>query len=376
MTPEHSPYRSLGRVIALALSFGAGGLLFAQPAAGQGESKSLSAWEELAFWDSIKDSKNPGEYQAYLAAYPQGRFAAIAAIRIKELGGDRAPTGTETTPAASPRLPPAPAQVPENAQSVAPGTAAVTVGAPTASSDSRKPGDTFRDCPDCPQMLAVQPGRFSMGSNRNRPDERPEHAVTIPHPFAMGVYEVTNGEWDACVREGVCRYSPKETADARLPIGNLSWDDAQQYLQWLSGKTGGKYRLPTEAEWEYAARAGTTTNYWWGDTKGKARANCTNCGSPWDGKGASPVGSFQPNAFGLYDANGNLWEWTADCWNDSYKGAPADGSAWTRGECLSRVLRGGSWNLDADYMRSSRRSTYDRDVRYYLNGLRVAKDLD
>jgi formylglycine-generating enzyme required for sulfatase activity len=225
-------------------------------------------------------------------------------------------------------------------------------------------------------MVVIPSGSFMMGSNHNRPDERPQHKVTIGRAFANGAYEITNSEWDACVREAACRYSPRRAEEGRLPIGNVSWDDAEQYVHWLSGKAGGHYRLPTEAEWEYAARAGTRTTYWWGDAKGSGRANCSNCATSWDGKGKSPVGSFSPNPFGLYDMNGNLWEWTADCWNRSYNGAPTDGSAWIHGQCLSRVLRGGCWNLGADYMRSARRGTYDRDVRYYLNGFRVAKDLD
>ena len=115
--------------------------------------------------------------------------------------------------------------------------------------------------------------------------------------------------------------------------------------------------------------------YSWGDEAGQNQANCKDCGSQWSGKEPAPVGSFQANPFGLYDVHGNLWEWTADCWNDNYKGAPSDGSVWTKGDCIARVLRGGAWQLDADYMRSARRSHYDRDVRYHLNGLRVAKTL-
>ncbi|MGB5451975.1 MAG: SUMF1/EgtB/PvdO family nonheme iron enzyme [Sedimenticolaceae bacterium] len=241
--------------------------------------------------------------------------------------------------------------------------------------DSLMPGDTYRDCDACPEMVVVPAGRLEMGSVGNRAEETPVHSVVIPGPFAIGVYEVTVDEWDACLREGGCRQSPQQGQEGRLPMVNISWDDAQRYVAWLSAKTGRKYRLPTEAEWEYAARAGSSTLFWWGDAPGDTRANCADCGGAWGGKSTAPVGSFQPNPFGLHDVHGNAWEWTGDCWNPSYTGAPADGTPWLRGDCISRVLRGGSWALDHDYMRSARRSRYDRDVRYYLNGLRVVSEL-
>jgi len=245
--------------------------------------------------------------------------------------------------------------------------------APPKTPVSFRPGDVFRDCDDCPQLVVIPAGRFEMGSNR-RTDEKPPHPVDIPKPFAFGVYEVTVDEWNACLRAGGCKQSP-EQGEGKLPIANVSWENTQNYLKWLSDKTGQKYRLPSEAEWEYAARAGTATRYWWGNDKGLKKANCTDCGSPWDGNGASPVGSFKPNPFGLYDVHGNVWEWTQDCWNPSYNGAPSHGEAWISGDCLSRVLRGGSWALDHEYMSSARRLRYDRDVRYYLNGFRVVREL-
>lgn len=237
------------------------------------------------------------------------------------------------------------------------------------------PGDTYRDCDVCPQMVVIPPGRFTMGSDTGNAEEKPPHAVVIPQPLAVGTHEVSVDEWDACLREGGCRQSPEQGLQAKTPMANVSWDDAQAYIAWLSAKTGRKYRLPTEAEWEYAARAGSSTRYWWGDEHGKGRANCTDCGVQWGGKSASPVGSFKPNPYGLYDVHGNVWEWTADCWNPSYSGAPGDGTPWLRGDCISRVLRGGSWAVDHQYMRASRRSRYDRDVRYYLNGFRVVSEL-
>ncbi len=214
-----------------------------------------------------------------------------------------------------------------------------------------------------------------MGSDRGHPEERPTHTVTLPKPFAIGVYEISVQEWDACLREEACQLAPDTHSDLTLPMSNLSWDDTRQYVEWLTRKTGNDYRLPSEAEWEYATAAGTKSRFWWGDEVGKSNANCNDCGSRWDGKSPAPVGSFKPNPFGLFDVHGNLWEWTQDCVNRSYEGAPTDGTAWMRGDCLGRMLRGGAWNLGADYMRTTRRHNYDSDVRYYLNGFRVVRSL-
>jgi formylglycine-generating enzyme required for sulfatase activity len=161
---------------------------------------------------------------------------------------------------------------------------------------------------------------------------------------------------------------------------NVSWDDAQRYVAWLSRITGKKYRLLSEAEYEYAARAGTQTAYPWGDDiklNGKAMANCNGCGSQWDSKQTAPVGSFPPNAFLLYDMVGNVWEWTEDCYNNSYKGAPADGSAWTNeGDCNARVVRGGSWLNDPGDLRSAPRAGSSTDNRIDYIGFRVAQTLN
>jgi formylglycine-generating enzyme required for sulfatase activity len=158
-------------------------------------------------------------------------------------------------------------------------------------------------------------------------------------------------------------------------VMNVSWNDTQTYLRWLSEKTGRRYRLPSEAEWEYAARAGSRTAYWWGNGLGKANANCAGCGSEFDRRETAPVGSFAANALGLYDMLGNVAEWVEDCWNSTYKGAPSDGSAWTRDRCPEHVLRGGSFNNDPRYIRAAARFKYDADVRFSANGFRVARDL-
>ena len=156
---------------------------------------------------------------------------------------------------------------------------------------------------------------------------------------------------------------------------NVSWDDTQQYVAWLSRMTGQPYRLLTEAEWEYAARAGTTTAYYWGDEIGKGNANCDGCGSQWDGKQTAPIGSFAPNAFGLYDMAGNVHQWVQDCYHDDYNGAPTDGSAWTSGDCSARVIRGGSWNFNPQYLRSANRNLLPTGFRNYFGGFRVGRTL-
>ena len=187
------------------------------------------------------------------------------------------------------------------------------------------------------------------------------HSVTI-QPFEIGKYEVTFDEYSAFVldTDGVELPHDERWGRGSRPVINVSWDDAKAYAEWLSRVTGKPFRLPTEAEWEYAARAGTTTNYWWGDEvnqDGKVWANCYGCGSEWDGKRTAPVGSFPANGFGLHDMHGNVWEWTEDDWHDNYNGAPDDGRSWTddpRGSY--RVIRGGGWYLGARYCRSAFRS--------------------
>jgi len=191
----------------------------------------------------------------------------------------------------------------------------------------------------------------------------------------MGRREVTFEEWDACLAEGGCRYRPEDQGLGRgaRPASDLDWNDAKAYVAWLSRKTGKKYRLPTEAEWEYAARAGTKTAYYWGNAIEKDRANCTGCTATPLNKTVA-TGSFPPNAFDLFDMAGNVAEWVEDCWEDNYKTAPRDGSAFTKAGCRERVLRGGSFNNDQRFVRTAARFKYDYDVRYYANGFRVVRE--
>jgi formylglycine-generating enzyme required for sulfatase activity len=281
--------------------------------------------------------------------------------------------------AASTSPPPAePLPAPKAEQPAPAPTASATAAEPaqTPQSGGNMPGETFRDCAECPQMIVIPAGEFEMGSN-DTPREKPVHRVGIARPIAIGRREVTFAEWDQCVAAGACSYRPNDRGWGRAnrPVIDVSWDDAKTYINWLSKKTGKQYRLPTEAEWEYAARAGTKSPFWWGRDTGKGLANCHDCGAPDGGSKTAAAGSFRPNAFGLYDTAGNAAEWVEDCWNDSYRGAPKDGSAWTTGQCGLRVLRGGSFGNKADAVRSPARFRYDRDVRYFANGFRVARDL-
>lgn len=237
----------------------------------------------------------------------------------------------------------------------------------------RKPGDSFRDCPDCGELVVVPAGAFEMGSTSEYED--PVHRVTIAKPFAMGRREVTFSEWDSCAASRACKpIHDRGWGGGDRPVLGVAWFDTKEFLDWLSKKTGQRYRLPSEAEWEFAARAGTTTEYWWGRDVGVARANCRECntGRPQQ---TLPVGSFQPNPFGLYDTAGNVAEWVEDCWNDDYKGAPTDGSAWTAGQCQLRVLRGGGFSSQARYLRTTSRFRYDANVRFLENGFRVLREL-
>ncbi len=228
------------------------------------------------------------------------------------------------------------------------------------------------------EMVSIPGGSFRMGdlSGEGYADEKHVRTVTVP-AFRLGKHEVTFAQWDACVADGGCNgYSPDDEGGGRSdrPVINVSWNEVQSFIDWLNGKTGGNYRLPSEAEWEYAARAGSTTKYSWGDDIGNNRANCRGCGSQWDDKRTAPVGSFPANAWGLHDMHGNVWEWVQDCWHDGYEGAPTDGSAWTSGDCDWRMVRGGSWDDYPWGLRSAFRGRGVRSGRDGNAGFRLAQD--
>ena len=225
----------------------------------------------------------------------------------------------------------------------------------------------------------IPAGSFQMGclSGRDcRANEQPVHTVTIARSFALSKYEVTFDEYDRFVAAtGRSRPDDRGWGRGRRPVIGATWNDAQEYVAWLSSQTGQQYRLPSEAEWEYAARAGTTTAFSWGNELGNNRANCDGCGSQWDDEMTAPVGSFRANAWGLHDMHGNVDEWVEDCQHDSYVGAPGDGSAWTiGGNCRDRVLRSGCWYRAFWILRAGLRNWADA-AAYIVSGIRVARTL-
>ena len=249
-----------------------------------------------------------------------------------------------------------------------------------------RPGTEFQDLlrsgGEGPYMVVIPAGWFEMGcvsGHECGADEFPLRLVDIPEPLAVSKYEVTFLDWDRCADAGGCGdYRPDDAGWGRddRPVVHVSWEDAQSYVAWLSAQTGETYRLLSEAEWEYAARGDTETAYAWGDDYWPGSANCANCLSPWDSFGTAPAGSFEPNEFGLFDMHGNASEWVQDCANDSYYGAPSDGSAWLAGDCGRRILRGGSWvDQSTAAIRSPRRFHRPADFRHSADGFRVARVL-
>jgi formylglycine-generating enzyme required for sulfatase activity len=247
-----------------------------------------------------------------------------------------------------------------------------------------RPGDSFRESAIGPEMVVVPAGEFMMGSpssEAGRPDnEVPQHKVTFARAFAVSRFVVTFDDWDACVANGGCKgYRPPDQDWGRgsRPVINVSWNDAKAYAAWLATTIGKPYRLLSEAEYEYAARAGTRTAYPWSDAAGKGNANCNGCGSGWDNKQTAPVGSFDPNPFGLAEMQGNVWEWIEDCWHDTYEGAPDTGAPWTEdGNRNHRVVRGGSWSSVPRMLRSAARNRFAADRRDVNLGFRVARTLE
>ena len=233
-------------------------------------------------------------------------------------------------------------------------------------------GKVVKDCAECPEMVVIPGGRFEMGSAHGSPSERPVHAVAILNAYAIGRTEVTQEQWRAVTGSNPSHFS---SCGDNCPVENVSWDDVQGFLAKLNAKTGKQYRLPTEAEWEYVARAATTTHYSWGDDVGTNHANCDGCGSQWDNRSTAPVASFPPNAFGVYDMHGNVSEWVGDCWNDNYDGAPDDGGAWVYEGCTDHAYRGGAWGLNPRFMRAASRSWGTPGKRLDTRGLRLARNL-
>jgi formylglycine-generating enzyme required for sulfatase activity len=312
--------------------------------------------KETAAWAKASGADTAAAYQAYLEEWPGGEHFSMARARLKEL--TRSPFRRRVL--------------------IGIGVAGAALGLVGVWQATKKTTivqivPAFAE----PEMVTIPAGEFMMGSNEYD-DEKPPHKVKIAKPFLVGKFAVTFDEWDICVHEGGCTHNPSDLGWGRVrrPVINVSWNDAKEYTAWLAKKTGKPYRLLTEAQWEYAARAGTTTKYYWGDDIGRGNANCDGCGSQWDNKQTAPVGSFKQNPFGLYDMAGNVWQWVEDCKGD-YKDAPTDGSANATKGCSSRVLRGGSWNSNPQYLRAAHRDIYYVPViRYNVIGFRVARTLN
>jgi formylglycine-generating enzyme required for sulfatase activity/class 3 adenylate cyclase len=261
-----------------------------------------------------------------------------------------------------PVAPRAAAQPPQDQSAAA--AAPATKQAALQGVPSPQPSPAVRE----PDMNLLRGGTLMMGSNEDI-TEKPVHLVTVK-PFAMSRYPVSVREWNECAAAKACAFMASGKDDA--PVANVSWTDAKQFVAWLSSATHKDYRLPSEAEWEYAARAGTQSRFWWGDELQPGMANCRNCTDIATAEQPVKVGSFKPNPFGLYDMGGSVDQWVEDCWHKSYHGAPADGSAWAEGDCASHVIRSGSWKNDQRYVRPANRDSYDTNVRYPTHGFRVA----
>jgi formylglycine-generating enzyme required for sulfatase activity len=374
---------------------------------------------ELAFWQSVERGNTIAEYQAYVDAYPQGRFVGLARARIAAL------QLAQRQLAAVPVAPVAPART---RRAVVP-VVGVYPEPRAIFRDRRADG---ADCPECPELAVIPAGSFTLGVSDEEerretvPDAlraraRPQMEVRISRPLALGRYEVTVAEYGAFVtatnrqHPGGCQLyrphattrnwewqlepnadwrSPRFPQTDRQPVVCVNWEDAQAYVRWLSERTLHEYRLASEAEWEYAARAGTRTARWWGDRAQDACANAnvldraTSRAFNWPQPApdvhacedavvhTAAIGRFRSNEFALHDMLGNVWEWTADCWNANYAGRPIDERAWEVGDCSQRVVRGGSWVSNAWAVRSGSRSRINASDRYFFVGIRVARTLN
>jgi formylglycine-generating enzyme required for sulfatase activity len=369
--------------------------------------------QERAYWEKIKDGKNIADFKGYLERFPSGPRAAYARwMTLKYGSGSPVELAIRETADKSIALP-APTPQPTKADLaplVPPGAVS---GARTGGVDSPGSGTDFRDCPECPQMVMLPAGNFVMGSGMEdvlaEPDEQPAHPVQVTAPFAIGKFEVTRSQYAAFVRDTGRSTAPgcNSTRGGRFisnpranwqspgfsqqdsePVVCVSWDDAQAYASWLSKQTGKPYRLPSEAEWEYAARGGTTGSRYWADSSAAAACKFASvadnafksvargmqsfpCADGYTY--TAPVGRYSPNAYGLHDMLGNVWEWVEDCWNQGYAGAPNTAAPRSTGTCEVRVFRGGAWNSKPASVRAAYRDRDTRDERHENLGFRVVR---
>src|SRR2546423_255818 len=298
----------------------------------------------------------------FMLLQPYGKIGDQAAVAplapaVKQ-SAQPSPTMAPAQQESAPQSQPGPAG---KQQSPPPQSASRGVLAPTPPAQSTS---SVRE----PEMSPLRGGSFAMGSNEEA-SEKPVHQVTVK-PFATGKFPISIREWNECAVAKACGFMA--TGKDEAPVTNVSWTDAKQYVAWLAQASRKPYRLPTEAEWEYAARGGTQTKYWWGDQFQPGMANCKNCADIAAAEQPIKVGSLGANPFGLYDMGGGVDQWVEDCWHKNYQGAPTDGSAWMESQCSSHVIRSGSWRNDGRYVRPSNRDGYDTDVRYPTHGFRVA----
>jgi formylglycine-generating enzyme required for sulfatase activity len=339
-------------------------------------------------WDAIKDARTAAIFEEYLSKFPDSAHGAVARTRFDELHKQEELKQEEVkqrqVAALAPLPPPAPRE-----QAALNGIDLKLEVLEVAAEAGLKPKAVFKECDKCPEMVVVPAGSFMMGSAENESHreavEGPQHRVTVAHRFAAGRFAVTFDEWDACVADGGCNgYRPWDNGWGRgkRPVISVSWQDAKNYVAWLSQRTGKSYRLLSEAEREYVTRAGTTSPFWWGTSVSRRNANYDDKSAKdkpanaASGQKTLPVDSFQPNPWGFYQVSGNVWEWVEDCMNDDYAGAPADGTPRLSGNCQRRVLRGGSWISEAFMLRSAGRYGVQADGRVGNVGFRVTRELN
>ncbi|RME34185.1 MAG: hypothetical protein D6786_05640 [Gammaproteobacteria bacterium] len=321
-----------------------------------------------------------------------GPVTTVAEAPAPQPAAEAPPPTEAPSPAEAPETPapqpepaetvPAPAPAPEAAARPEPEAAPAVTQAPEVA-PAKAPAttakvfrDPLRDGGKGPEMVWIPAGTFMMGSPDTLPyyDERPQHKVSVSR-IAVSSKEITIEEYQRFAKAtGRAFKAPPFLDPKTYPMAFVTWEDAFYYAKWLSKQTGKKYRLPSEAEWEYAARGGTDSLYWWGLKPGKGHAHCMGCGSPFEPRKPAPVGSFDPNPFGLYDTAGNLLEWVQDCWHPDYKGAPDDGSVWEGGDCSRRVARGGSFSSAPPSLRSAKRDSYPGNRRYDNIGIRLVRE--
>lgn len=367
--------------------------------------------QERSLWERIKDSRNAVDFKAYLERFSSAPRAAYARWMVQKYGAGSPTEVASLAPTQNPIVVPSAPALPSR---IDPAPAAAPSGTRAGGPESAAPGAEFRDCAECPPMVMLPAGSFVMGSSDTdifaEPDEQPAHRVQVTAPFAIGKYEITRAQYAAFVKETGRSHAPgcNSTRSGRFlnnpkanwqnpgfqqqdsePVVCVSWDDAQAFVAWLGRKTGKQYRLPSEAEWEYAARGGTSSSRYWGD--GSAANACKYAsvadsafksmarGMPSfpcnDGYAhTAPVGRFTPNAYGLHDMLGNVWEWVEDCWNQGYAGASAQAEARATGTCDIRVFRGGAWNSKPASVRATYRDRDTKDERHENLGFRVVRN--